>query len=615
MNQSVCKFLKDYGTDEYSINRLLVSSFVIQHKITNIQNLLIKNLLINEDELEYGILIQFLELIKESNKHYYFEELVEFFEFVISPSDKLVNGAIYTPKDIREFIIEEVFSTVSKNSAKKITVADIACGCGGFLIDSALEIKKLTNKSFKSIFRDNIFGIDIQKYSIERTKILLSLLALKYGEDTKEFEFNLFVGDSLEYKWQDENKKIRENKGFDIIVGNPPYVCSRNMNNETKELMKNWSTCKTGHPDLYIPFFQIGYELLKPKGILGYITVNTFIKSLNGRAIRKYFSDNQVDLKIIDFEHEQIFNSRMTYTSICFLKNIKSETVKYTPLKRLGLKNNIIYEKYKYIDLSISKGWYLKNKNIVNKIEKVGTPFGEIYNTKSGIATLKNNVFIFKPIKDTKKYYYIDKNTKIEKSICKDIVNSNLLVKTDKINNIIEKIIFPYEYNEENQIYVISEDKFINDYPFAYHYLLSNKDALVNRDKGKGKDYKYWYAFGRNQSLERYKYKLLFPQMAREGFKSCFVENEDIYFYNGMAAMAETKEELKILEQVFKTDIFWLYVKSISKPYASNYFSLGKNYIKNFGISDLTEEKKKYILNEKEIDKLNKFFNNIYLNH
>lgn len=606
MNQSIFKFLKDYGTDEYIINRLLVSSFIYEHKIENIQNQKINNLLIQKDELEYGILLQFTELVEQSNQHYLFEELVEFFEFVISPSDKLVNGAVYTPNDIRDFITEQSFGKY-KDDIYTIKVADISCGCGGFLINSALKIKALTNKSFKDIFKDNIFGADIQEYSIERTKILLSLLSIKHGEDEKEFKFNLFAHDSLKYNWKERNQKIIENDGFDLILGNPPYVCSRNMDDSTKEAMKNWSTCSTGHPDLYIPFFQIGYELLRQNGILGYITVNTFIKSLNGRAIRQYFSDNQVHLKIIDFEDEQIFNSRMTYTSICFLQKEISDHLYYVPLRRNKLITNYKYKKHKYDKLDAKNGWYLKNRKLILKLEDIGTKLGDIYSTRSGIATLKNNVYIFKPVKITKDFYFIDEDTKIEKGICRDIVNSNLLVKTNQIDKLIEKLILPYEYDDNNQVYVMPIDKLQKEYPFAYKYLLNKKDILAARDKGKGKDYKFWYAFGRNQSLERTKFKLLFPQLAKKEFQSFLSDNENLYFYNGMAVMSNNKRELQILEKVFLTNIFWTYVSSISKHYSSNYYSLGRNYIKNFGIFDFSEDEEKYLINEKNIDNLNEF--------
>lgn len=74
-------------------------------------------------------------------------------------------------------------------------------------------------KSYYDIFKDNIFGIDIQNYSIERTKLLLSLMALLDGEDCN-FQFNLYVANTLSFDFS----KIGL---LDIIVGNPPYVCAR----------------------------------------------------------------------------------------------------------------------------------------------------------------------------------------------------------------------------------------------------------------------------------------------------------------------------------------------------------------------------------------------------
>jgi methylase of polypeptide subunit release factors len=411
------------------MNRLLVSTYVYLKKIEVKKNKRIKELLIQkEDKEEYQSLSEFTDLIKNIDRSFNYEELLELFEFVISPSDKVINGAIYTPCDIREFITTQCFLSYSKDISKA-KIVDISCGCGGFLIDAVNLLKLHTNKSYKKIFEENIFGIDIQKYSIERTEILLLLLALEHGDDEEVFKFNLYDGDSLEFEWNKENKAINKNNGFDIILGNPPYVCSRNMDDKTKSLMSKWDTCSTGHPDLYIPFFEIGYKLLNKNGILGYITVNSFIKSVNGRAIRKFFQDNNVDLKIIDFEDEQIFNSRMTYTSICFISKNQTTSIKYKALRKKDLVNSFDYEEHSHLEIDNKNGWYIKNREIVKKIESIGTPFGKLFNTKSGIATLKNSVYIFKPVKVTAKYYFIDENIKIEKEICKDIINSNFLVK------------------------------------------------------------------------------------------------------------------------------------------------------------------------------------------
>ena len=576
MNKEILDFLKKYGSNVFEINKLIVSAFLIEKDIVEIKNKKIKSLIIQKNELEYPSLLEFIEIIRKDKNTFCFEELLELFEFVISPSDKLVNGAIYTPDNIRQYITEQSFETLKIKSFNKIKVVDIACGCGGFLIDASKELKAKTNKSYKKIFQDNIYGVDIQKYSVERTEILLALLAITEGEDEKEFIFNIYQGDSLKYDWEETK--------FDLILGNPPYVCSRNMDEETKKSMKEWSTCRTGHPDLYIPFFQIGYELLKEDGILGYITVNSFINSVNGRAIREYFEEQKALLKIVDFGDEQVFQSRMTYTCLCFIQKNHNGFVSYTQEKSTLLEklHKLEFIKEEYKDLDSFKGWNLKNNTYVKEIESRGIPFGDIYDTKSGIATLKNNVYIFKPIKEDKKYYYRDENTPIEKEICKDIVNSNKLAKYDNFDELIEKIIFPYIHDEEGKPIFIEKNEFLKKYPKAYEYLLTQKELLSIRDKGNGK-YSDWYAFGRGQSLELRKEKLFFPQLVKKGFETFYSEDENLYFYNGMCAYA-SKKELKKLQKIMKSDDFWKYVENRAKHYASGYYGLGRNYLKDFGI-------------------------------
>lgn len=615
MNQQIFNFLKTYSTDVRQINQLLVSAFIHQRGLKVEKNLFLKQYIIAKDSDHYVDIENFLSHFQktEHTKSFPFEALVEFFEFVISPSDKVINGAIYTPSNIREYITKQAFDGLKEKHLFQLKVADIACGCGGFLIDAAKQLHERTGKCFKDIYKENIFGLDIQEYSIERTKILLSLYAIEQGEDEEVFEFNLYTADSLEFQWLEKNEQIKKNNGFDLILGNPPYVCSRNMDDRTKELLKNWSVCSTGHPDLYIPFFQIGFELLADNGILGFITVNTFMHSVNGRAIREYFSKSKVLLKIIDFKDEQIFKSRMTYTCICLLEKEKSDYIYYASSKEANLQDisKINFNKDSYENLDIHKGWSLKNSELVTKLESIGTPFGKIYNTKSGIATLKNNVYIFKPIKEDEKYFYMPDGTKIEREVCKEVINSNQLNTYDDITDLKEKIIFPYTHNQNNQAVIIEEDVFVKKFPKTYEYLLIKRELLATRDKGNGK-YTVWYAFGRTQSLEKVKWKLFFPQLVKQGFKAVLNDDENLYFYNGMAAYAEDKRNLQILQKLLVSRVAWSYIETKSKHYASGYFGLGKNYLKDFGIYDFAEKDIEHleILDLKELDE---FFEKKYL--
>ena len=343
MNQNILKYIQSYSFKVWDINRLLVTSFLKTNNINNVKNQFIKSYIINKkNSKELAQLNEFVILLK--GVEFGIEELLELFEFVISPADKQVNGAVFTPKYIREFIVSESISKYKKQG-KDFTTAkfgDIACGCGGFFKTIVDKLKLETKKSYSQIFKENIYGVDIQTYSIERTKILLSLCAILDGEDENHYEFNLYQGNSLSFNWSTD-KAVEKNKGFDIIVGNPPYVGASKMDDETKFLLKNWSVSSSGKPDLYIPFFEIGLQNLNETGVLGYITVNTFYKSVNGRSVRNYFSKNNFDLTIIDFGGEQLFKKRSTYTCICIIGKVPSLRVNY--VKSLSKNINSIKRK------------------------------------------------------------------------------------------------------------------------------------------------------------------------------------------------------------------------------------------------------------------------------
>ena len=586
---------------------MIVSSFLRFNKIEVYNNELIKKYIITENDIvENKALDKFIEIIKVKIKKFDLETLIELFEFVISPDDKIITGAIYTPKKIREYIIKQTL--LNKNINENFKIADISCGCGSFLYEAALFINKNTERSFFEIIRDNIFGLDIQSYSADRTKIVLSLLAILNGEDNNEFKFNIYTGDALEFKWT--NYIINFN-GFRCIVGNPPYVCSRNIPETTKIYLSKWEVCSTGHPDLYIPFFQIGIENLSTGGILGYITMNTFFKSVNGRALREYFQKKKLIFKIIDFGTEQIFKSKSTYTCICLIENNKSEFLNY--IKTNVLKLNYKYNSLVYDELEIKNGWYLEETYLINKIEKTGKPFGELFKTRNGIATLKNNIYIFNPINEDKEFYYLKINGEvfpIEKGICKNIINPNKFTKIDNVKEINRKLIFPY-IHVNSKVQLIDEDLFKNKFPFTYNYLKSKEDLLAKRDKGEG-NYEKWYAYGRNQSLEKLKFKLFFPHITPDIPNYVINTDENLLFHNGLAVVTESENELFFLQKLMSSKIFWFYIKNTSKPYGSDYYSLSRNYIKNFGVYDFSEEEKTYIINENNKDVLDSFFEERY---
>lgn len=627
INQQIFAFLKSYSFDPKKVDRLIVSAFVKINKFDKVINKLIQNLIIEEGNEEGFKLASFILLFEKYEQTFNLEELIELFEFVISPAEKEVNGAVYTPQYIRGYIVAETLKKVDeRKSISNLKFGDIACGCGGFFVTIVNAIRQQANLSYFEIFKNNIFGLDIQSYSIERTKILLSLLAISNGEDYTTFEFNLFRGNALDFDWKSV-KAINENNGFDIIVGNPPYVGSVKIDDESKQLLKNWSVSSTGKSDLYIPFFEIGMENLNNTGILGYITVNTFYRSLNGRSVRSYFSKNKFDLSIVDFGGEQLFKKRSTYTCICIIGKTPSNYIAYvkTSSDNIGNLDSKDFISINYESLNDFDGWHLiseKKKKIISKIESTGVPLGKKFEIRNGFATLHNDLYVFKPVRETDDFYFLKNDReefKIEKGICRNAIKPNTLKSELEIEKNTEKLIFPYlVINGEvdllktvtRTLKIIEEDAFKKNYPNAYNYLLFHKNELSERDKGEG-NYETWYAFGRNQALTLHGYKLLFPYISSN---PCFVftEDKDLLFYNGYAILSESTLELKILQKILMSKFFWYYIKFTSKPYSGKFFSLAKNYVKNFGICDLTEQDKTTLLTLKDSRGIDDFLTEKY---
>lgn len=608
MKKEIFKYLNSVSSMEpKTVDSILISSFLTVNNISVLKNEFIKDYIITtNDKNEHKHLLEVVNIIQSSKNKFTFESLITLFEFVISPSDRVVNGAIYTPDYIRQYIIENTLNEANTVD-ERTKISDISCGCGSFLFDVARWLKKHKNTSYFEVFKNNIFGLDIQDYSITRAKLLLILLALSEGEDRKIFDFNLYVGNALDFKW---SESIASFSGFDVVLGNPPYVCSRNISEDSKKLLHNWSVCSSGHPDLYIPFFQIGIENLCENGILGYITMNSFLKSINGRALREYFQQEQKVFKLIDFGSTQIFQNKSTYTCICLIKNSNSLFLEYS--KSTKYLNQLEFTSTNYSVLDSHKGWSLDNKEFVDKIENTGKPFGTLYKTRNGIATLKNKVYIFDPKDEDEEFFYLDngKTYKIEKGICKDVINPNKFTNTTSIEEIKKKIIFPYVF-KENKVSLLSKEAFKKHYPNAYAYLSDQKEILQTRDKGNGK-YEEWFAYGRNQSLEKLKNKLFFPHITPSTPNFTISTDENLIFYNGLAVVSDNKRELQFLKKLMSSRLFWKYILLTSKPYGSNYYSLSRNYIRSFGVYEFSESDKDFLINTSNQSKLDKFIEQKY---
>ena len=611
LNRQILTYFKKCcdGKDSQFVDCLIIMTFLRQHNIDTLNTGFLSDYIENQNIY----LIDFINVLRKYNVILSIEDILELFEFVISPAEKEVNGAVYTPLYIREYIVKEALKRYSDTELSNIKIGDLSCGCGGFFITAALYIHQKTGNPIHEII-SNFYGVDIASYSIDRTRIILNLLCLSYNEDIVA-QPNLYQANSLDFNICSIDE-IAQNQGLDVIIGNPPYVSSSKISEESKHLLCNWSVASTGKTDLYLPFFQLAIEALKPGGTLGYITVNNFYRSLNGRAFRAYMSEHRYNLQMVDFGSEQIFKGRSTYTCICLISKIEGN-IAYCKKNSHEL-NSLSPEEFiriEYGNLDDFAGWTLCNPittNNIRIIESIGTPLGKLFDIKNGFATLKNDIYLFTPIRETKKYFILeDKGTdyKIEKDICRKAIKPNILKTDSDIVENLEYIIFPYILDTNNKPVLIGEDEMRLKYPHALEYLRKNYEILKKRDK-ESRTYASWYAFGRTQALNIIGKKLLFPYLADKPY-FVLTEDETLLFYNGYAIVSDSSRKLMVLRRILQSSVFWYYIKHTSKPYGGNYFALAKNYVKNFGIPELIEAEEDIILNLSQAD-LDSYVENLY---
>lgn len=521
------------------------------------------------------------------------DEMSVAMELLIPAADKKVNGAFFTPAYIADFIIATIKPEINAK------VIDPSCGSGAFLLAIARYYKNTFDKSISDCIRENIYGCDILDYNIERCKLLLSLLAVSNSENISVSQMNLLCCDSLKHNW---------NKDFDAVVGNPPYVKFQDMDDNTRTfLIENYRTTQFGTYNLYFAFFELGLRILKTNGKLGYITPNNYFTSLSGESLRAFFRQEQSIYRIVDFSATKVFNVQ-TYTAISFLNKSINEHIEYDRIKK-GIApeqflKELTFTLNSYSSLNDSK-WRLlcgNERHNIAQIEGCGESIGNLFNICVGIATLKDDVYFIQPISEDGKYYYITHNGqpfKIEKNITRSVVKISDMKTPEDINQNTRRIIFPY-ISTNGKAVAIQEDVMQSEYPECYNYLLSLKDILAQRGKGKHV-YSPFYAYGRTQGLNRTGIKLLTPTFSKTP-RFLFDQDPNGFFTNGYGVYLRNQEKglfgfnliampenLDVMQKILNSIIMEYYVDKTSVAIEGGYPCYQKNFIERFSVPHFSE--------------------------
>ncbi|MCL4362773.1 N-6 DNA methylase [Candidatus Parvarchaeota archaeon] len=419
-----------------------------------------------------------------------------------SKTKRKSEGIYYTPTYIVDYIIKntvgEYIKTHKEKDIDNIKILDPACGSGSFLLKAYDTLENYWKEKSKlnetkleefgsyskkvDIVTKNIFGVDLDEKAVEIAQLNLLLKITEKRKRLPKLQENIKNGNSLiddekvsdkAFNWNKGFADIIKNGGFDIIVGNPPYINMQTMGKKIQKFFLNsseWKEVYRGQSDILYYFLIKGLKLLKNGGYLGFITSRYWLENKWADKLRQFILNNAKIIKVIDFRDYYIFQDANIHTCIIILQ--KETNIEKREKNKIGYKvssesPNIIsflndwgIALMSQDELSEDSWVFNKDRGLIQKIENNSTKLGELCFVSKGMDTGLNKAFI------------IDRETIKENNIERAILRR--IIKNSDIQR--------YIINDSDLylIYTTDETK-IEDYPNTMKWLKKFQNELTKR--------------------------------------------------------------------------------------------------------------------------------------
>jgi type II restriction/modification system DNA methylase subunit YeeA len=339
-----------------------------------------------------------------------------------------------------------------------------------------------------------------------------------------EVKRKMIYGNAFEWRFEFPEVLDEEGRfiGFDVIIGNPPYIQLQNLKNESKYFES--AKFKTYHrmADVYCIFYELGTQILKSTGILSYITSNKFIKSNYGLNLRKYLSPFEIT-QIIDFGELPVFENASTFPSIVSLKKTnKFGCTNYTQVNHLKFESLLEYSNSNSIKLNENT---LKNNNWIIVNDRESILIDKLKNKSKTLAAYTKGEILFGIKTGYNEAYIIDEET--HKKFIQDDPKSSEIIRPFVNGEDVRK----FKINWKKSFIILAKTGIdLTKYPAILQHMEKYHEKLEKRsDKGIN-----WWDLRRCSYYHLFELpKILYPDIALESRftidKSGFVPNATLF--------------------------------------------------------------------------------------
>jgi hypothetical protein len=448
------------------------------------------------------------------------------------------------------------------------------------------QYKEADDSTKAADLKDTIDQKTFEYNQVLNKKLFDEIIYEKGVEITEEAFTNL-----KPFHWIMEFSEIFERGGFDIILGNPPYVRQELIRDQKGLLKVFYPDVFQGTADLYIFFINRSINLLHPKGIFSYIVANKWMRANYGKPLRKWLKTLNIE-QIIDFKDLSLFGGATTYT--CIIRIAKFDTTQsfwVTKVPTLDFSSLEVYTNQNRFKINKNllndNGWALNNEektNLMIKLQKTGIQLMKLIDGKMfyGLKTGLNKAFL------------IDENTKIDiikenptsEQIIKPYLLGKEIVRYKKPKNEYFLICMPNGWTTRISQKSKNPRKWLQDtYPSIVNHLIQFEiDANNRSDMGE-----FWWELRSCDYYEEFsKAKICWGNLSNE---PPFTIDYEGNFINAPACFMIT-DDCEYFLGCLNSNVLWWYLREIAAERAGGFVEAKPMYISQLPIRLLNRHNK-----------------------